>query len=479
MKSVAARSSVYIVLATIVTLAFTWFSFEDGQMLNSLTVKTADTHEHLNPSDNFIDRGIYALRGDEPYAVRMPGYAFPYLPLRLFFPVEVARVVLVILQLLFYTWSILLTFRWLQKSLQPRLALAAVLVFVFFNYLNHIHFKLLPVSFAMSALLMLFYLHHRITFSQQRTTGLLFTFGLFATWLFFLRPFLGPILIVWMLLLSARSPAQTFRSLVLVFLPLVIIETAWITRNYMAFDRFVPLQTTFAGGEFEDHYKDEETKASILALRPFISGFGGDNVWYFPKSEMSWFLSGEDKRTADEVFPEIVFNAGISAEELHSYKQLIQDSYKTYDPVNEAAITAKARELNTQLKSAAPFHYHITARFHTLLNLFSANVTQDWNSGSFTEASLLSKGYRLICVALWFIVMSLGVILSLLSVFNLRKLHYTLLIWGMLFLFLYIVNFIHFQYFIFAYMAAFMLISELLGKSNLIHILSQRLRLLR
>lgn len=473
------RYELLIVIAAISTLFFTWLSFDDEQMLNTITVKTADTHEHLNPTDNLIEEGVYSLRGNQPYAVRMPGYAFAYLPLRIMFATEQARLLLIILQLTFFTLSVWLSFKWLSEVIQARIALAFVLLFTLFNYLNHIHFKLLPVSLSISVLLTLFYLHHILIRKRKFGIANLLLFGFLATWLFFLRPFLGPLLIIWMLLIISHIPSQKFKAMMVIFIPLLVIEGSWIMRNYLAFDRFIPLQTTFAGGDFEDHYKDEETKGSILALRPFISGFGGDNVWYFPRSEMSWLLSEADDRKAKEVFPEVVFSSGITSEELDEFKQLILHSYQNYDPVTEAEITAKAVDLDTRLKTAHPIYYYVTSRLKTLADLFTSNVTQDWSSVSFAEASLASKIYRLACVALWMIVMPLGALISLFAAFRRLRLHYPLIIWGMIFIFLYLVNFVHFQYFIFAYIAAFLLIAQVVGKNPLVENISDRLRLIR
>lgn len=466
MGSILNNKRLWLVVLTSATLLLHWMNFDDRQMVSALIVSANDTEEHLGATDNWVETGHYSLDGEAPFAARMPGYAFPYVALRLVLDEVPARTVLVVIQLLLYLVAISLSYSWLSERYGATLAFAGAAKLVVFNYVTHVHFRLLPVSFAISLVLILFFLHYRMLRSETIKPAVLLLFGALLTWLGFLRPFLLPIVLLWPLLLMWQRGRWRLKPLVLLFLPFALVEGAWVGRNFAAFGAFVPLQTTFVGHDKADFYRATSTKQSVLHLRPFIIGFGGENVWYFPGSAMHWFLQPADQRMPGEVFPPNVFNAGISADELTELKELIGQSYTAYSDETENEIAARADGLTQRLREHSVLHFYVFGRAKAFARTVASNVTQDWPMAAFAEIGPFGKLYRLVCVAFWAIVFAGGLVLALPRLFRRKGFESVVLLYGTSLLFIFVVQFLHYQYFVYAWLAAFFIWMDAIGSSG-------------
>ena len=466
MGQVIRRFDLWLVVLTVATLIAHWANFESGQMISSLIVSANDTEEHLGATDQWVDTGSYSLDGETPYAARMPGYAFPYVVLRLLFEKEASRALLVLFQLALYVVSVWLSYRWLSERYGAILAFSGMTKLVVFNYMTHIHFKLLPVSIAVSLFLILFFLHYRLLKSDRLKPRLLLLFGVLLTWLGFLRPYMIPFALLWPLVLLWQRGRWQLKPLVFLFLPFALVEGAWVGRNLAAFGELIPLQTTFTGQDKEDFYRSTSTKQSVMHLRPFIMGFGGDNVWYFPGSAMGWFLSTADQRDPSEAFPQRVFDSGISAKELVDLKLLIAESYRSYTPAKEAEIVRFADGLSQRLRDQSWFDFYIAGRFKAFNRMVFLNVSQDWPMAPYGEQGILGKLYRLACVVFWAVILLGGLALVLPKLFRRYSFMYAFILYGTVFMFLYLFKFMHYQYFIFAWIAAFFIWMDALGSAS-------------
>lgn len=458
----------WVVLITAATLLGHRAYFDEAQMVNAWIVKSNDTHEHLGATDSLVDSGMYSLDGEHAFAARMPGYAFPYVLLRAVFDQATARSGLIIIQLLVYLLAVWLTFIWLSERYGPTMAFSGVAKLVVFNYVTHVHFRLLPVSFAISLVLILLYLHHRMLRSESMRAQQVLLFGALLAWLIFLRPFFLPIALLWPVVILWQRGRWSLKWIVVFFVPFAVIEGAWVGRNFATLGRFIPLQTTFTENDDDDYYRATATKQSVVQLRPFIIGFGGDNVWYFPGSAMDWFLSSDDLRTPMEVFPQQVFNAGITPQELVTTKELIVESYRTYSPDLEADITQRAIDFTQRLRASSWLSFYVTGRAKALAKMVASNVTQDWPMAPFAKTSAMGKLYRLLCVAMWALVFAGGLLLAIPRLFRRKSFELALLVLGMTLIFVHIVEFLHYQYFVFAWMGAFFIWMEALSKSTLL-----------
>ena len=467
----------WLLLVTLLTLFVQRSYYDHRQMLNPLTVQSNDTPEHLNPSDNLIEKGIYSYDGTTAYAARMPGYAFPYVMVRWAFDQETSRLILIVLQILLYCAAIALSFSWLSERYGPTMAFSGLAKLVVFNYVTHVHFRLLPVSFAISLVLILLYLHHRLLRTEHFRFNLGVIFGALLTWLVFLRPFFLPIALLWPLVILWQRGKWSLKALAVFFVPFALVEGAWIGRNYAAFDAFIPLQTTFTNTDGIDHYSATATKQSVLHLRPFISGFGGDNVWYFPGSQMAWFIRADDAREVSQVFPAQVFNAGITKNELEGLKATIVESYKVYNPEAEEQIAVTADDLTNRLRANSWFDFYVVARIKSLSSMVAMNVSQDWPMPPFAQSSILGKAYRLISVALWAVVFAGGLLLGVPRLFKKRSFELVLILFGLTFIFVYLVQFLHYQYFVFAWMAAFFIWMDVISELPVISRIMKAFRL--
>jgi hypothetical protein len=82
----------------------------------------------------------------------------------------------------------------------------------------------------------------------------------------------------------------------------------------------------------------------------------------------------------------------------------------------------------------------------------------------FAQSSILGKAYRLISVGLWAVVFGGGLLLGVPRLFRKRSFELVLILFGLTFIFVYLVQFLHYQYFVFAWIAAFFIWMDVISK---------------
>lgn len=451
-------NAVFVILTVLAALILTYLLIQPKGLFSSIYIEAADTKEHLESTDNFIENGVFSLGDDEPTAIRMPGYAMAYFPLRAILPKAYARQALLLLQMAAYmvgVYCLLLFF--LENGISLVIAKISIAFFVFVNYLNPLHFQLLPVSLAISLFLILTYLIHFLKNVEKANKLTLLAVGFTCIWLGFLRPFLLPFLILLPALLWLLIKKIRLKHVIWIYIPMAIVEGFWITRNYVTFQEFIPLQTTFAQTDQNDFYKNTGTKQSLVVLRGFIAGFGGDNVWYFPESHMHWFLTETDVRRVEHVFPKQVFDAGIKEESLIELKKLILNSRLSYELFLEDKIKSTALEFEDQLKANTPFQYYFVSRVKFVAHMIFSNVTQDWPTYSYAESPIYIKLYKVAMLGFYLFCLGFAFLTALLIPLN-KDLwfHYTFIGFNLI-LFPYVIKFNHYQYFAYAFISCFIL----------------------
>ena len=136
-------------------------------------------------------------------------------------------------------------------------------------------------------------------------------FGVFIALSFFFRVtnivlIISSIIIFSYLLVSFKTPIKKalFKSLILLA-PFILMESTWITRNYIKTERFIPFQE-IARSDINIMNQREDIYNSCIN---FCKSFGGDWIQWNPESTMAWFYSDEYlknmnfKRPGIEVFP--------------------------------------------------------------------------------------------------------------------------------------------------------------------------------
>ena len=379
--------------------------------------KSNDYSELLAPVDNLIDHGTYAKSSDihHPYIGRLPGYMFPYVIFRAFFSQKSAVFLLLLFQFLLALSSSYALYLLLRDSVKASIPLSylGIIIYTFFNYSIAWEFRTYPESITLSCFIIgTFYLLKSLTNQNKK---LLLLSGFFFAWMFFLRGFLLlyflPIsVILFIPLLRSKNLKLISIRFLLFFIPLLVMETSWISRNYYNTGEFIPLQDnlsySFSEESLTEKYPfDSPYKPTILILRELIAEWGGDNVHFYPNSEMGYFLSNDNLKIENH-FPDYIFNDSFTPKDILEINERCKASFKsnlslTERIKHETQLWETISEKSNLFKTSHGSMLFISS-FNKFKNLVFRNVTSDWPGKSFSESSLIYKIYKLLILSCYF-----------------------------------------------------------------------------
>jgi hypothetical protein len=442
-------------------------------------IRSADHNEYIRPIDNLIDKGAFVLDGDtQPYAGRLPGLFFPYVLFRIVCNDAISHILLGIFILglsLLASYALGLLLLDLTKK-----RWAFICGFLFLNFIPffwHFDWSLHTNSLGVSATVFFAYFFHH--YLKGNNTRHLFYSGFMLAWIFFLRGFtlvFIPVCVLFLLFLlykNARPIKQIFYSLLIFLTPLLIFESAWVTRNYISLHKFVPLQTSFVPGsdtKNSEYSAKMITKSSMMQVRKLIFAWGGDNTWYFKNADMAWFTREHSDIISGFNFDPNIFFDGFTPDSLDALKWTILYSYNedlsksSQDSIENVISTTANRyyEKFVTNKKAYFYFYSPLKRFNTYL---LKNVTQDWPGPPFNKSSVLQRSFKLISLLQYFIFL-LPVLIFPFFFFKYRTegkhfgfflLIYLLLLCNII-PFVTIIYMSHYSYFIFGYLFNFILL---------------------
>jgi hypothetical protein len=327
-----------------------------------------DSATYLGPIDSLL-----AGNGYFP-DLRMPGYGAIYLVARLLLPPAGAMQALVLVQTLCSGLLAVLLAQFAYRQLNDLRIFRWVFLLTLVSTFTSIwDLNLLTESFSAFALVIALY---ALTVQRWGRRVPLVIAGAALTWLIFMKPVFLPLLPLFALALWLKDhhlPWQHRSLAILVFLaPFVLIDGAWILRNYKEHRRVQPL----TGSAISPSLLAGE-KYPVMRL---MQAYGCNYVWWDPTAEILWFnvridntvtLVAADSRpplpgyTATKACPDDSLRA--IANDLGAIKNL------PAGPEREqllATIRARCDGCRTAFMEEHPFHYAITSRLR-LLKLFT------------------------------------------------------------------------------------------------------------
>lgn len=391
-----------------------------GNFSLSIFYASADHTEFFNPVNNWISLGQYSISPDQgPYAGRLPGYGFPYVIFRWLFSESTSFYILGIFQLLlksisgYYLWNLI------RNISHQSAAIMAVFLYFVVPYYWHWDYFYHPNSVSVSVYVILLCVFYPGIISYR---GLL-TAGTLLAYLVFIRPFTGVYFISFCLFIfisGKNNIPLVVRKIFTFILPFLVAESVWIYRNYVTFNKFIPLQTTFV--PFSENSKTDysygaSTKYSALKVRELIASWGGQGFWYFP-GEMKWFRGHDSLFT----FGDHVFCKSVNMDSLKSLQKELTLSYNNDFSTEmkdslENLIIQKSMTYKQYYKEERPLNYWILSKFRILKLFIIQNVTQDWPGPSFAKSGIIFKGMKLFSLFEYFILL-LSIIFSF---YNIHK----------------------------------------------------------
>jgi len=231
-------------------------------------------------------------------------------------------------------------------------------------------------SFAVATLIFAFYALQQYTTDKKNKT--LFIAGLWLCWTIFFRPIhLIAAPCMGLYLLAFWHPAwkawwlNTRRTLLFAS-TLIVALSAWSWRNYLAYQKWIPLQEdpSVCYYNLQDYH---------LALRDNILAWGCDFQEWSLNTEFAWFLDANDQRPCP--LPNRVFTTRFNADSLQVLKNNYQNALTaernglpTFEALR-AEVIRQSDAFKDSYVSEKPMEYYGINRLRLLrLFLFSGRV---------------------------------------------------------------------------------------------------------
>ena len=203
-----------------------------------------------------------------------------------------------------------------------------------------------------------------------------------------------------------------------------------------------------------------------------MAAWGGDAFWYFPQSEMGWFLNMNKEGPVQFKFHDYVFSENMTKDSLSYLKNLIQLSYNNDFPIPEKdSLELKIVEMSGRLRqhyiADRPFHYYFTSHFLRMKHFLAKNSTQDWPGVNFKNSPFVLKVLKLTSLMEYALVL---LSIPVLTFMFFRNSCYRspldcfliLNIWLLIITFSFIIDLSHFSYFMTGFAAGAILLCKYL-----------------
>ncbi|TAH21427.1 MAG: hypothetical protein EAZ08_03655 [Cytophagales bacterium] len=429
-----------------------------------LGICNGDCPDYLHTAQNLANTGTFGRLADgkvHPYAGRMPGYDVVLAPLFLFFDDFWVKNLAYILQIIL---SAISTY-FLAKTAYLIFHSARFFYLTFFIYainsfITFYDLFILTESFCVSALIIGIYL-----FIAGKNHWYYIFSGAFLTWAILMRPYILPLLVLFCLYLFYTHFYQQKKSLFNVLKILVsfnsiflINEVIWTARNYVHFNKFIPVVTDVHAGLKEGKF---------LALMEFVQAWGGDMVGWNPEAEITLFYKVPQinhlptKYKSFEDLPAYIFTPAYNTDSLQKIKLL-------YAMADDPAVSAKEkmiadlevtqmlRRYRNSFMEEKPFYFRVVAPLRLLPKFLLHSGSYNISNTPFAKQNLFQKFIKISYSALYYFVLLIGFSFAFYALFHFRQM--PLAYWLMLLIPLYIVTLcplvlrrIEYRYFITAY----------------------------
>ena len=215
------------------------------------------------------------------------------------------------------------------------------------------------------------------------------------------------------LLVPLKTPIKKalFKFLILLA-PFILMESTWITRNYIKTERFIPFQEIVGASDINIMNPRKDIYSSCVN---FCKSFGGDWVQWNPKSTMAWFYTDKYlktmnfKRPGIEVFPRHIQENPKMLEELTKARNYwfmsldVSNTKEKREIYIENAVTI-FDAIKRDIHENHSFLYHIGSRFKTSYNLLFGSSTY-YIPYSFDNASFIEKIIKINSRIIYYIIM--------------------------------------------------------------------------
>lgn len=361
---------------------------------------------YFEPVSNLIKTGHYLP--DE----RMPGLAVIYLPLILLFSVKTALNIFILLQVLLSAVAVY------ALAISARRLFKHIFFFyaVFYLYLLSPFTAISdssPASESFCTSLLIFSVYFLINACPDGTVrGLeskkkrdFFLSGIAITWASFIRPAFFPLVALFAAILvvqALRSKTPLLRFLLIFLAPFIICEGAWIARNYMLYNRFIPATKYEYLSSCKDSYR-----LPIWDL---------ERAWGLEDWRIDWLTEKDSSDISKEKVDlrYVVYTSAYNDDSLRALKKFINKASTRYayrqngetfyvdsvSPRDSKIIEDKCNRYMLSIKTEKPFHYYVLSRFYMIKDFLELSIF-----GNFQEPYM-----RILGIILYYFVLFSGIV---------------------------------------------------------------------
>ncbi len=256
---------------------------------------------NLDPDfpSNFTDTNQYDL--GVFYAFRSPGFAFFYLPLRIFLSQHYALITFLFLQIFFTALAKVYLTKIASYFTNSKFGL--YISFIVINIIPaYAYYNNLLITDALGSSFLVFGVYYFIKNFQTDLTSqyskyFLFFSGLFLTIALMLRPFLVVFLFScgFFIIYKYWANKKTILKYALVFsIPFLIINGTWAIRNYIKTNKIIILADTFS---YQNH-----KHLAFFEMKKFSEKLNYSDLWWDNNSPVYWLVNKNDERIPQQIF---------------------------------------------------------------------------------------------------------------------------------------------------------------------------------
>lgn len=324
---------------------------------DSIGVFLNDTPSYLGSVENWIDNGVYSPD------FRLPGYGAIYAPFYYFFSKTTALNLFILFQVLcaaLSTYIIALIARNVFGN--DKYFYLTFILYTISSNANVYDGWLITESLSTSFLVFSIYTFFKYLDTEKSIwLGLS---GLINAEIVFLRPVFAPILLIFLFVLIwqvYKRKKKILKAVLIFLIPFIIIDGAWIYRNYVKYDEVFLL--TRSG------HSPLLTKSVIYPIFNFYQSFGGIMGAWSHDVPHIWFATEENPRVTIQI-PEEIYTSQFNRDSLFLLQKLVRefqtdtsrDPFAADDALKNK-ITLKLNKYSQSIKEEKPYIYYVQSRW--------------------------------------------------------------------------------------------------------------------
>jgi len=335
--------------------------------LDDVVIRGHDYFSYHGAMENYVQTGhYYFFNGKENvYAGRLPHYSLLYLTLRQFLNIPLANFGVVVFQLVVEAAAIISMALLATRVIGTRASFYITYGLGLLSLATSFYtIQVLPDSLSVSYIIFFAYFLH-CYLHQPEVKWLLLT-GLFVGLLVVLKPHFGLLYLVVVFYLTRQIPADLTwvnwlvlaQKVILLTLPLLIMLTPWIIRNYRVQRQFIPLTVTIIAGY---NYTPAD-----LACRRFLQSFGEDFLYWDTTSAAYYFKTCPN--SCSYQFPAYITTKKYGIAQVEAVRKQYGALQQNFSEEADARVASIFEALTQTYKHEKPFRYHILARLRSIKN---------------------------------------------------------------------------------------------------------------